>query len=197
MKAVFIENSKTYVVKEENVRKYYKYVPWEQPILTSNTSSSEMTVSATNEGQGGAWKAFDNATDNHWVTGNNILSGDVYAFFAKPIYLNSITITGYRNLYGYTQTVTIYSDKAKTNLIGGAKTFFTSTGSTANISNTWTFNEPIKVTELTFSCVGGENWVALSEVNIDADIVENGTSSDYDFYEDVDVYKAIKSYEKG
>lgn len=194
----FYKDVPIYKVVKETVRKYYKYLAWEQPILTSNTSSSEMTVSATNEGQGGAWKAFNGSyTDSGWVTSNSTLSGTVYATFKKPIYLKSITLTGYRNSYGYTKTISIYSDIAKTNLIGEAKTFFTSTGSTSNISNTWTLNEPIKVTDLAFYCVGGSNWVALSEVSINADIVVEGTPDDYDFYIDTDAYKAIKSYTKG
>lgn len=170
-------------LKTLSEKKYYKYVPWEQPILTSNTSSSEMTVSATNEGQGAVWKAFDGITNLGWCTSNYVLSGTVYIAFNEPIYIKSVTLTGYRNSYGYTKTVTIYSDNDKKNLIGSLKTFFTATGTVEYLSNTWSFSKPIEINQIILDCIGGGNWVALSEINIEAYTITAGTPEDYDFSE--------------
>lgn len=168
-------------------RKYYKYTyqNWVQPILTSNTSSDKITVSATNEGQGNAYKAFDGYNSTFWCTANNVTSATLTAVLSKSLHVSSIEVTGVKNTYGSTNSITIYSDKTKQTIIGEKKNFDYS------FSNklVWIFDEPIQVDTLVFEGTG-TTWVAIDYINIIAQektgYIES-TINDYDFFKDIKV----------
>jgi len=181
----FYEDEYKYKLVKETIRKYYKYVTWTQPVLTSNNSSDIMWVSASNEGQGAAFNAFDdNVSSTNWCTSNNITTAYLYVNINENIYISSISVTGYTNVYGHTDTITIYSNDIE---IGATKTY---NYSQSNIQ-TWTFNSPVKVSSLTFKGTG-LTWTCIPNITITAQKVINGTSSDYDFYEDEYKYKLVK-----
>ena len=158
--------------------KYYKYQTWTQPTLTSNSSSSVMTVSATDEGQHEAYLALDNSNSTFWCTANNTTTATLTTTFNENIYISSIQITGLSTDWGYTKTVQISSESG---VIGETKTFNTAT-SQSSVTNTWTFATPIKAKKLSFYCTGSL-WVAIREIKITAKKVVEANKDDYDVIE--------------
>lgn len=158
--------------------KYYKYQTWTQPILTSNSSSSVMTVSATNEGQHEAYKALDNSNSTFWCTANSTTTATLTTTFNENIYISSIEVTGLSTDWGFTKTIQISSENG---VIGETKTFNTAT-SQSSVTNTWTFATPIKAKKLSFYCTGSL-WVAIREIKINAKKAVEATKDDYDVIE--------------
>jgi hypothetical protein len=166
-------------VYEVKVSDEVQLVDWEQPILTSNNSSKILTVSATNEGQGEAWKAFNGNKGNGWATANNVTSGTLTAILDKEILISSIEVTGLKNQYGSTNTMTIYSDVNKQNIIGEQKSFDYSTSDTL----VWNFDEPVKASTLAFYGIG-TTWVVIHDIKITAKETESVIKEpeDADYY---------------
>lgn len=156
------------------------WIDWKQPVLSSNSSYSALKVSATNEGQGEAWKAFNNDTGNGWCTANNVTTGTLTATVDKDIFVSSIKVTGLKNQYGSTNTITIYSDTNKQNIIGEQKSFDYSVSDTL----VWNFEKPVKANTLAFYGTG-TTWVNIAEIKITAkELMPTGSIEDADYYID-------------
>lgn len=184
----FYEDVAVYKLPTKTVRTYYKYIDWTQPVLTSNTSSSVMTVSATSEEQGAAYTAFDGNTSGGWATANYVTTGTLTAVLDKDIYITSIEVVGSSNQWGSTNTITIYSDTNKQTIIGEQKSFNYSVSDTL----AWNFEEPVKANTLVFYGTG-TTWVAITEITITAQeqVTVESPQDDYDFYEDKITYYGI------
>lgn len=187
----FYKDINTHLLPAKINRKYYKYEyqDWVQPVLTANNSSVSMMVSATNEGQGGAWQAFDGNETTYCCSTNNVTTNDLIVKFTNTMAIDSITVKGLNNQYGSTSTITIYSDVNKSNVVGETKTFNYSDSDTL----TWSFDEPIEVDTLVFEGTG-ITWVGILEIQINAQqkIITKATESDYDFYEqDIKYYTIV------
>ena len=167
------------------IRSYFKYisVDWTQPVLTSNTSDApEMTVSASSEWSDStkAWVAFDNNTSTRWSVADRVTTGTLYVDFAENMEISSIEVTGWSNPNDATGTVTIYSDRNKTQQIG-MHTF------NSNASYTYTFSEPVITKELAFYVTSYTGyWACIGEIKINAKkrVITSATPADYDFYTD-------------
>lgn len=173
---------------KQTVRKYYKYsyVAWTQPVLTSNTSSSEMTLTPSSQYDTSlypAWKAFDNDNSSGWLTADGTGSGTLLVTFNYRLRINSITVRGWSNPNGYTRTITIYD--SNNNVVGSTHTY------NGNGIYTWEFSNPLLLKSIKFAVVGSGMWGCIGEIDISAqkETYVESTSSDYDFYEDVYVYQ--------
>ena len=149
-------------------KKYWKYVAWTQPVLSSNTSSSEMQVSATNEGQGAAWKAFDGNESTHCATSNNVTTQKITVTFAQRIYISQVVVVGLSNQYGHTNSITINGETKSFNY---------------SVSNkvTFDFSSYFGTNILEISGTG-TTWVGIFEIYITAYTIEPASEEDYDFY---------------
>ena len=179
---------------KDKIRKYYKYVTittsWTQPTLSSNgTLGGDSFAVATSDNSNTAYYAI-NGTGSGWIN-NNVNS---YYIFYNPIPLcvTQITFSGlYAYMSIYIKSFDLYgsNDNNSWTLIqsfsGGteaAKTYI------VNNSNSYKYYK-IMATDINY-------YAAIVDLYITADeqitTIEEATSSDYDFYEDVDVYEAVK-----
>ena len=202
-----IEGGKTYVVKEENVRKYYKYITWEQPILSSNGTMGGYNFACTQSNSLNsttvAWRVFngDSTTtgeSNRWQI-NNIDTSSWYWlswYNPNPIMLKGLTIYNSESTY----VVKAYKIQGSndnsnwTDIVTGTNTNTTELGSwQIDMSNNTTSYPYFRI----YCQPNNSTSMQISEIQINAKAVVESTAEDYDFYEDVDIYKALKTYEKG
>lgn len=239
----FIEGGKTYVVKEENVRKYYKYgnIPnantvgsptvnngvasgfsdgnnftFSEPLNFNNqewemvfkvtTGSNTQTQSSITGNYGNAYQNSPEITviNNKFRMGipkdgsttllvDNILGS--YTVLANTTYWIKLYWTGtaYKLDYSldgqnWTNDITVNNSTA----MYGAATQGATLGcnySDTNTSHRYPWLGSIDFNE-SYIKVNGAFWWHGTKV-------EEATAEDYDFYEDVDIYKALKTYEKG
>lgn len=172
----------TYVIKKlEETKIYMKYVyqNWVQPVLTSDTSSSKMSLSATSTYNTtyAMWKAFDNSSSTAWLSADGTGSGSLRVKFPTNLFISKIAVTGWSNPNGATKTVTIYKDTTNINVIGAAHTF------NGSGTYTWNFSNPVETNALSFHAVGTGKWGCIGEIKITAQerITTVGTPDDYDY----------------
>lgn len=202
-KAVKIGN--TYSLPKEVIRKYYKYVdvPWNRPNLTANGTMGglDFAVHASNEYYVSpmyypAWKAV-NGTD---TSGTDCWASTVipvtYDFYnPEPLKVTKLTI---KNPQTYTGRA-IASGEVYTSDDNDTWTLFTSFTNTyvapsdvwdIDLSSNTNFYKYHRIKVLSNS----GNTSAIADLGITAYTLgtEESTSSDYDFYIDIDTYKAIE-----
>ena len=183
------------------VRKYYKYVAWTQPVLTGNTTSvteGDITVSAStnNTGYSNIYGAMDGVSSgtnqaNIWMT-NNSSTGWWQVVFPYKIRITGLT---HYNSYGRNSgdrwiTGQYFTSSDKTTPIGDSFT-------TDDVNWQATTIENIPSTGITtdtiyFNKTNGGVWSGIGELQITAQVPVESTSSDYDYYEDVEVHKLPK-----
>ena len=194
MKAVkdFYEDIDVYSLPKGAGRKYYKYESWTQPTLSSNGTigggSFAVTASAESQASGDppykAWEAFDKNSYTYWRSGQT----SAWLEFYNPEPLR-VTNLQYANTYCYPTQGTVIASNDNSNW-DTLTTWTNNSIDTFNIdlsSNTNTY--------LYYRVVVNQvntDYVHCQELTITAQKVVEGTSSDYDFYEDVDVYYGIK-----
>lgn len=230
------ESGKTYVVKEENVRKYYKYkspaegyrelnyVSGVNPLDTEfyPTSNTKVQSKLIYSGSGGgsfigkqnteddAFRFFraDNLTYLDYGSGanKNRISGSfitsstsIYEVefgnrYVKNLATDTIIFSGTSVSFATkTYTINVFDGIYDYGTIFYLKIF---DGDTL-VRN---FIPCERLSDNKFGLYDKQNDAFYEGDNWNSDsgyIIEEATAEDYDFYEDVDVYKAIKSYEKG
>ena len=159
-------------------KRYYKWQPWIQPILTSDTSSPEIKLSATStySAEFPMYYAFDSNTSTGWLTQNGTGQGSLFVQFKSVLRIRSITVKGWQNQNGYTKTIAIYRDIANTQLIGDTRTF------NGNGEQTWSFSDPITTNVLSFYAIGSGMWGCIGNISISADYAVECLESESDFY---------------
>lgn len=178
------------------MRKYYKYTysSWTRPNLSTYTNGT-FTVSANKETQYNsnpykAWEAFDNSSSTFWRSGTT--SGWIMFKNKNPLNVTSLT-WGYLYNYPTSGTVEVSNNGVDFTEI---KTWTNNSGAdfTINLTNNTEYYNYYKVN------INGVNTdvIHLCELGITATekVVIEGTASDYDFYEDIDVYKTIVNIDK-
>lgn len=179
---------KNYVLKAPS-KKYYKYVPWEQPTLTSNTSSG--TVSSTNYNSSHPpYVAFDGTKANGT---NKYLSqtgdgGDITWETPEPIKITSCeiyTTTEGSYLNRFPQTITIYGSDGGVDWVKiGSLSGYEQPASGGFVTVPCNASKTYRYTKWEFGVgFSGSNCVGVSEIVITADKVVPATYKDYDFYE--------------
>lgn len=207
----FATTTKNFKLISEQQRKYYKYQPqnWVQPTLSSNGTlgGSSFAVSASNEYSSSyrAYKAFDGSSSTNWLASsysNSDLPQSLIFYNETPINVQSIKITNRGTYATYATAGNVYgcNDNSSWELIGT----FTNTTATTTLAN-WNIDlssnaeyykyHKIEFTQATWS-TQASNGFGVNEVDITAytRTIVNSTEADYDFYRDVDVFKAIRSY---
>lgn len=157
----------------------YTYSSWTQPVLTSNTSSPKMVLSATSIYASGypMWHAFDSSTSTAWLSQSKVPTASLRVSFPNKLRITSITVTGWKNPYGATKTVAIYKDMSDTSLIGATQPF------NGNGTYTWVFSTPVITDVLSFYTVGTIAWACIGNIKITATELgtTEGTASSYDY----------------
>lgn len=196
-----VEGIKTYVIKEENVRKYYKYEysDWIQPVISSNGTigGSSFAVSALNtDSRTQPYYAFDSNLSDTFTAGwlSKVSNNYLEWYNPKPLNISQLQIqyqTTNTSSVGYISSWVI---KASSN---GENFIDILSGTTGNYGITnisiehsgyykyWRFY-PINWSSEWYDIINMQ--IAATEQSI-----VGGTADDYDFYEDVYIYKAIKS----
>lgn len=207
---------------KETVRKYYKYQysEWVQPTLsgygTPYVSDLAVTASITVSSYE-VWKAFDKNTSTFYilksvsnptgVTANIITKNqlNVTTMVFKNRAASNYAITGVI-IYGLKKDGTVLYQKSYSNTSYGAGAEWT-----VDMSDNTQYCDYYQI-YCTGGQYGGSASTSLAELYITATqrIPVPSDESDYDFYEDVDVYElvkrtkdskdtyyAIKSFEKG
>lgn len=178
----FIEWSTTCRAFVERVPHYFKWNPWEQPVLTSNTSYGVVTCSAesTTAGQ----KAF-NASDgvksgtaySHWVSD----ASTGWWQWKLPVKLKITKIVFY-NRYRDNLNITgrFYTDSSKTIPIGNS---FSPAATSWAAVTVYDNAEGIITDTIYFDKTAGSQYNGIGELEITATVLEEGTAEDYDYME--------------
>ena len=175
---------------KETVRKYYKYVynPWVRPNLSDFGVLGGDSFACAG-GSYRLWQIFD-GVDNYgqlWSTNEDTRTLTIYN--PKPIQINSVSWTNKYNTYLGEVTWSGSNDGVNYTTI----ITFSNMSSAASQTKTFPANSGYyKYFKMRVNVFNG--YGDIDEMTFDATVKEvgNGTSSDYDFYEDVDVYKVVK-----
>ena len=194
----FYKDVLVYKIVKENVRKYYKY-DWEtafSPIFYSQTEATEGINGVKIINNAGYYYLTQRTT--HTISRGNTVTFDM-GETSKGI--TSIGFTGIVSGGNYPSLVMSNVQCSEDNSTwitiassyGGRGTVYT---------NPLTITTPNNYRYIRFTASNDDGGFSQGgcqslTVGYNKRIVINGTPDDYDFYEDVDVYKAIKSYTKG
>ena len=151
----------------------YRWIPWTQPVLTGNTDYGETSASSINNSSAGnpasPWKASDGIKDGSSASWE--ASKDQYPawwLWKLPAMLRVTKLVLYNKYSGYnyvTKNVSVYADKAQTQLIANG-TFEAASFSTL----TFEFDSPKVTNELCIVCEDSykesNTYVGLGEVEI-------------------------------
>ena len=197
------KDTNTYkMVKQENVRKYYKYqdTAWTRPNLTANgILGADAFAVKTNGYVSGyqTYKAVDGNNSTGWECSN--YANDAYIFYNPiPLKLTSIKMRNWTGsgrkdstkggkVYGANDGNTWIELVTYTNsdYSSGAEWYISMT----SVSSAYTY---YKITCTDGTSDSGNYWniAEMTPIGVEREIID-GTSSDYDFYKDVTVYSAF------
>lgn len=188
--------TKAYVIGD-TTKKYYKWVPWEQPVMTSNTmygnlkGSSQHAVSKV--GTRYYYRMFDKDTTttdgriNHWGPSNVVKA---WWCWELPVQLKVTKITIYGESYyssaaDWSVVGQFYTDATKSTKIGD-ELVIEAQGQVKEI----VIPDGIIVTALYFDKTGGGAYGGFDQIDIEATTpVEVAPGEDYDFTTDQPVIK--------
>lgn len=95
--------------KNRTGNRYYKYVNWTQPVLTSNTSSNLMQIEVSsaypsNTDYSG-WRSFESNQEDSicWCADPSDTSAFMIIKFSEPLYLRSIDVKNRETVYSFLQ----------------------------------------------------------------------------------------------
>ena len=180
--------AKAYMVGDKT-KKYYKWVPWEQPIMTSNTmygnlkGSSQHGVSKV--GTRYFYRMFDKDTTttdgriNHWSPSNSVLA---WWCWELPVQLKITKITIYGESYyssaaDWSVVGQFYTDATKSTKVG-EELVIDAQGQVKEI----VIPDGIIVTALYFDKTGGGAYGGFDQIDIEATTpIEVAPGEDYDF----------------
>lgn len=192
-------------VYKEVIRKYYKrvYQSFSQPTLSSNgtfggdsfaCSQSSILNNDTNSYSG--WKAFDKVgASTYWSSGTGFPQYIVW-YNNNPLKITKVTITNADQTFA--PSINDYQLQYSDDNVNW--TTVNSGNGTSGYSVAWDINvthtTPHRYWRLYVTSAIGDfsYYVAIGEITITAtqQVGQESTSSDYDYYEDVDVYKVVK-----
>lgn len=198
----FYKDIYEYSLPTDTERKYYKYVyePWKQPVISSNgeIGHGDFAVAVAPSIYGAGYDicyAFDNRTDTCWISAGN----PVVTIYSKlPLNITDIKI---RNRTGFNYAITGYTIEGSSDNVTYTQL---KTGNNSTVDGGAEWNIPMdysgyyKYYKLNVTSTNN-GYAEVSEITITATQQDTviSTSTDYDFYQDISTYYAIKSYEKG
>lgn len=203
----FYKDIYEYSLPTKTERKYYKYgITYTMPNMTSaNTPNGTVALlSGSDYGTKQPWQMFNSEVTDDWVHPSSSTYSVRYTF-DEPLIAGEGSISGYyssddpkgateskRALTAYSITLN-YSD-GTTEVI---KQWNGSTYAVTNITANYKAYKNIESVDFSFSGSVWYTFGTLYDFTMTHTPIIEGTESDYDFYKDLDTYKAIKSYEKG
>lgn len=152
----------------------YRWIPWTQPILSADNGYGLVSASSVNPTSGGApaWKASDGIKEGpatSWEAAKDAYPA--WWLWRLPVVLKVSKLVLYNKYSGYdyvTKNVSVYSDRARTQLIASG-TFAAASFSTL----TFDFDTPVISNELCIVCEdsykASNTYVGLGEVEITAE----------------------------
>lgn len=186
------------------IRKYYKYQAWIQPILTSNGTmggGSFACTSSTAESSYPAWKAFDGdkvTNTSRWGATSSSVPQWLSFYNPTKIMVTNIAITQRSNTTDHLTSGIIQVSDDNINWIDIKN--WTNNNSTAGA--TWDIDLSDNINSYKYYRIyitgyshSSGTWVSIVEATITAFTITEGTSSDYDYYEDVEVLQAPSEYD--
>lgn len=195
-----------YKTKKETVRKYYKYQysSWTQPALSANGilggDSSACACSLNNTGSNYLYKAFDNNLNTVFQSVSNT-SNPQWVTFYSPVELNVKEIHIYQNStesYYYSRGITVqgsnnnstWTDLATWSRSSYINNFYIDLSS----NNSYYKYYRLYVTSRSYFDASNA-YLMFKDILFTATqrTVIESTSSDYDFYKDIDVYSLPKT----
>lgn len=186
-----------YSAKKETVRKYYKYVSWTQPVLTSNgtVGGASFAANASSEYNSGsrAYFAFDSGSTQYWHS-NSGHPQWLGWYNPNPLKITSIKVKNRNSDGAFINDYTVLCSNNGSNFIEVASG--TSPNQTAY--GEWTINiseaDSYKYWRLNCTSSSGNNssYTAVQQITITATELVAGTASNYDYYEDANIYKALE-----
>lgn len=183
------------------IRKYYKFVSWAQPVLTGYTTSTNLgniNVHATSDFGGNcrAWKIMIGSVSStvdkdYWQLANSNAKQSLTLTFPYKLKISDIKITT-RPKDNYTRNVGVFDSKGEQ--IGSTVNCKAALKEYILLSDASIITDELIIT--VFAGSGSNTYFGLQNLQITAQRVAEGTSSDYDFYEDGFEYKAVKGEEE-
>lgn len=185
---------------KETIRKYYKYQynDWVQPILTANGTMDENSfavAASTSESSYPPYKAFDKITSSRWGATSSTVPQWISWYNPKPLKITDIAIANRSDTPNHLASGIIQAcdDNVSWVNIKEWTNDVSERGAVWNIdlSNNVKSYKYYRLYISKYNISGDTTYVSIPELTITAQeqaIVES-SESDYDFYEDIDIYK--------
>lgn len=187
-----VDETVCYAVKGV-VKRYWKYINFVQPVLSANGTmggdSFACTQTSVYESEY-AWKAFDNNESTQWTNKGN--TGSLTFYSPQALKVTNINVMN-GCTSGYVRAIrsgSVYGSKDGNSWIK-LKDF---TNSNYNLKGVWNIdltNNTSNYKYYKIDVVGDGSYARITELNITAQKVVEGTASDYDYYTDVLEYKGV------
>jgi len=188
-----------------STRRYYKYQSseknWTQPVLSANGTlgGNSFAVEASTTLSGNpAWKAFDGDTSTPWNAAANTVTGYIILYHPTGIKISEIACyrSASSSTSNYPTAGAVYrsnDNSSWTKLCdwnnGVSNAWYTINVNSNNFYKYYRLN--ITTSNITWAYATGWNEIQIT-ATIPTTIVVEGTSSDYDFYEDVSTFYTPK-----
>lgn len=178
------------------IKRYYKYVPWKQPVLTADDSDKSFIVSASdvynNESGYKAWRSFSsNTTSDSWLANTTAPSETAPKYYtmqsSAKLKFKSILMTNRTAEAQYVGAISSFKIQASDDGVDWVD--LTETLSNTNNTSASSWNIEINSEQgylyHRFVIYGSNtsNRTSLGHPKITADVLTLATYNDYDFYE--------------
>ena len=185
----------TYKVLSQVKRKYYKYVsaPWSSPILFANGTiggDSFAVAASTEQTAYGryAWKAVDGDMNTSWSA--EATSGNWYEFYnPNPLNVTNITFSPADWYYPLSVELWAGNDENSLTQLSG----FTYTASVATDGCVLDFPSNTNFYKIYRIYSDRNFYIKEFKITATQKIAQESTSSDYDFYKDVNTYNVLNN----
>ena len=192
-------DTNTYKAVKETVRKYYKYNErtYSQPTLTSNESDTLSVSSVGWNSNSPTYYAFDGNLSTILKSAQITQYPYVNLYFLNPVTLTKVTcINGYDawDIFGFVQFAVSGIDDSNNKIVLGASSIVTPADG-QSVECSLSSSQKFKKIEIQFACSNYNGYqAAVKEIYLTGNefVPVESTSSDYDYYVDIDTYKAVK-----
>ncbi len=174
-------------------RKYYKWASWTQPKLTSASQDGFTTYESSHYGSWEFWHVFK-ATPTQWHSGDGMPQWCAWSY-KNPLKITKLAFVGNGNGNINKFQVQAGNDGATWTTLKTVENTVTTGNFTVDLSsNTKGYRfYRLYITNGYYTAGGHSNIALISGITITATQLVEGTASDYSYYEEIDVFKVVKS----
>lgn len=178
------------------IKRYYKYVPWKQPVLTADDSDKSFIVSASdvynNESGYKAWRSFSsNTTSDSWLGNTTAPSETAPKYYTMQssvkLKFKSILMTNRTAEAQYVGAISSFKIQASDDGVDWVDLTDTLSNTNNTSASSWNIEINSEQGYLYHSFViygsNTSNRTSLGHPKITADVLTLATYNDYDFYE--------------